>query len=55
VKYQVLVRRLAERDLEEAEDWYDEQQFGLGIESRNAISDLLQPRRQSEDLSASPW
>jgi hypothetical protein len=28
VKYQIRVRWLAERDLEEAEDWYDEQRSG---------------------------
>lgn len=41
MKYHIVVRRLAERDLEEAEDWYDEQQSGLGTEFRGAISDLF--------------
>jgi plasmid stabilization system protein ParE len=42
VKYNIVVRRLAERDLEEAEDWYDEQQSGLGTEFRGSISDLFE-------------
>jgi plasmid stabilization system protein ParE len=42
VKYHLVVRRLAEHDLEEAEDWYDEQQPGLGTEFRSAISDLFE-------------
>ena len=41
MKYQIVVRRLAERDLEKAEDWYNEQQSGLGSEFRGAISDLF--------------
>ena len=41
MKYHIVVRHLAERDLEEAEDWYNEQQFGLGSEFRGAISDLF--------------
>jgi len=41
VKYHIVVRRLAEGDLEEAEDWYNEQQPGLGSEFRGAISDLF--------------
>jgi plasmid stabilization system protein ParE len=42
VKYDVFVRRLAEHDLEEAEDWYNEQQSGLGSEFRGAIADLFE-------------
>jgi plasmid stabilization system protein ParE len=42
VKYQIIVRRLAERDLEEAEDWYNDQQSGLGAEFRDVVSDLLE-------------
>jgi plasmid stabilization system protein ParE len=41
VKYGIIVRRLAERDLEEAEDWYNQQQHGLGAEFRQTIDDLL--------------
>jgi plasmid stabilization system protein ParE len=41
VKYNIVVRRPAERDLEEAEDWYDEQQSGLGTEFRGSVSDLF--------------
>jgi toxin ParE1/3/4 len=41
VKYQIRVRWLAERDLEEAEDWYDEQRPGLGAEFRQTIADLF--------------
>jgi plasmid stabilization system protein ParE len=41
VKYGIIVRRLAERDLEEAEDWYNEQQFGLGSEFHETINDLF--------------
>lgn len=42
MKYHVVVRRLAERDLEQAEDWYNEQRPGLGAEFRGAISDLFE-------------
>lgn len=41
MKYHIVVRRLAERDLEEAEDWYDAQQSGPGIELRGNLSDLF--------------
>lgn len=39
--YLIVVRRLAERDLEEAEDWYNQQQPGLSAELRGAISALF--------------
>lgn len=42
MKYQIIVRRLAERDLEEAEDWYNGQQSGLGAEFRGVVSDLFE-------------
>ena len=53
MKYNIVVRHLAERDLEEAEDWYNEQQSGLGTEFRGAISALFErlgdnPRIASE-------
>ena len=41
VKYQVTVRRSAERDLEEARDWYNEQQPGLGTEFLDMASELF--------------
>ncbi|HEX3108306.1 MAG TPA: type II toxin-antitoxin system RelE/ParE family toxin [Thermoanaerobaculia bacterium] len=41
MKYRIIVRRLAERDLEDAEDWYNGQQSGLGIEFRDTIGDLF--------------
>jgi plasmid stabilization system protein ParE len=41
VKYRIIVRRLAERDLEDAEDWYNGQQPGLGTEFRDTITDLF--------------
>ncbi len=41
MKYGIIVRRLAERDLEEAEDWYNEQQLGLGSEFHETINDLF--------------
>lgn len=42
MKYHIVVRRLAERDLEQAEDWYNEQRPDLGAEFRGAISDLFE-------------
>lgn len=41
MKYRIIVRRLAERDLEDAEDWYNGQQSDLGTEFRDAITDLF--------------
>jgi hypothetical protein len=41
VKYHLIVRRLAERNLEEAKDWYDKQQSGLGSELLETMSDLF--------------
>jgi plasmid stabilization system protein ParE len=42
VKYRVVVRGLAERDLEAAEEWYNLQRPGLGAEFRQIFSDLAQ-------------
>ena len=42
MKYQIIVRRLAERDLEEAEDWYNGQQSDLDAEFRGVVSDLFE-------------
>lgn len=42
MKYHIIVRRLAERDLEDAEDWYNEQQAGLGAEFRGVVSVLFE-------------
>lgn len=42
MKYHVILRRLAEHDLEQAEDWYNEQQPGLGTEFRGAVSALFE-------------
>ena len=41
MKYQVRVRRLAERDLEATEDWYNDQRPGLGDEFRQTIDELF--------------
>ena len=37
----IVVRRLAERDIIDAEDWYDAQRLGLGLEFREVLTDLL--------------
>lgn len=41
MRYQVRVRRLAERDLEATEDWYNDQRPGLGDEFRQTIDELF--------------
>ena len=41
MKFGIIVRRLAERGLEEAEDWYNRQRNGLGSEFRQTIDGLL--------------
>ncbi len=41
MKYGIIVRRLAERDVEEAEDWYNEQHPGLGSVFHETINDLF--------------
>jgi toxin ParE1/3/4 len=40
VTHEVLVRQVAESDLEAAQDWYERQRQGLGAEFREAV-DLL--------------
>jgi len=37
----VFIRRAAELDLERIEDWYDEQQPGLGREFRYAVDSVI--------------
>jgi toxin ParE1/3/4 len=39
--HRVTVRSEAERDLEEAQDWYDRQRDGLGEEFRGTVDDLV--------------
>ena len=39
--HQIVVRRLAEQDLEQAQDWYEEQRPGLGSEFRQTIDGLF--------------
>ncbi|HKI86818.1 MAG TPA: type II toxin-antitoxin system RelE/ParE family toxin [Thermoanaerobaculia bacterium] len=41
MSYDVVVRALAERDLEAAEDWYNRQRPGLGREFREIVSALF--------------
>jgi hypothetical protein len=42
VSFQIVVRRLAERDIVEAEDWYEIRRAGLGAEFREALIALLE-------------
>ena len=39
--YDVIVRPLAEQDLEDAQRWYDDQRAGLGAEFRQSVDQLL--------------
>lgn len=39
--YRVRVRRAAEADIQQVEDWYDEQQPGLGSDLRSEVITLL--------------
>ena len=48
----VVVRPLAERDLEDAEDWYESRRKGLGIEFREAIGTAF--ARMAESPLAHP-
>ena len=41
MSYSVTVRRLAEQDLADAEDWYDDQRRGLGTEFRAAVEAVV--------------
>jgi plasmid stabilization system protein ParE len=49
VKYSIILRRLAERDLTDAQDWYDQQRAGLGTELHTAIDQLF------ARLAENPW
>lgn len=46
----VLIRREAERDLEDAATWYEEQQLGLGREFLDEVSHTLQLIAEQPDL-----
>ncbi|WP_043765632.1 type II toxin-antitoxin system RelE/ParE family toxin [Algiphilus aromaticivorans] len=39
--YRVRIRRPAEADIQQAEDWYDEQRPGLGVDFRSEVISLL--------------
>lgn len=41
MKYRLIVRPLAERDLFEARQWYEEQRSGLGSDFRDAVDNAL--------------
>ena len=50
MSYPIGVRGLAERDLEEAEDWYNRQRPGLGAEFREFVSDLFERLSETPKL-----
>ena len=50
--YPVIIRGLAERDLEEASGWYDLQRMGLGAEFLDAVTELI--RRLAENPASYP-
>ena len=47
---ELVVRRPAERDLLEAQQWYDDQRVGLGAEFRNEVDRLFQRLLRSPEM-----